>query len=129
MKLQANVEDPVLLQLDRILATPEFVRSERQSRFLRYVVLQKLAGKSDQLKETVIGTEVFGRKPDYDPRSDPVVRMEAAKLRSRLHNYYATVGINDPIRIEIPKGAYVPQWQSRAVTRRTKNWRILAALR
>lgn len=64
-----------------------------------------------EIKETVIGVEVFRRRPDYDPRSDPVVRMEAAKLRARLAEHYSGPGAGDPIRIEIPKGGYVPRWQ------------------
>ena len=110
-----SIQNAALLvpeELQRVLGSPEFLRSERPSRFLRFVVEQTLAGKADQLKETVIGIEVFGRKPDYDPRSDPVVRIEAAKLRSRLAEYYGASGLNDPLRIEIPKGGYVPQWQT-----------------
>jgi serine/threonine-protein kinase len=103
---------PVLEELEKILASPGFARSERLQGFLRFVVDQKLQGKASELKESVIGTEVFGRKPDYDPHSDPVVRLEAAKLRARLGEYYAGPGAVDPVRIEIPKGAYVPQWQS-----------------
>ena len=98
-------------ELQRILASSEFSRSERLRRFLSFVVEQAVAGKADQLKETVIGIEVFGRRPGYDPRSDPVVRVEAAKLRSRLAEYYDASGMNDPLRIEIPKGGYVPQWR------------------
>jgi TolB-like protein/Flp pilus assembly protein TadD len=67
-----------------------------------------LEGKPEQLKETVIGVEVFGRKPDYDPHRDSVVRTEVAKLRARLLEYYAGAGADDPVIIEIPKGGYVP---------------------
>src|SRR5690242_7086790 len=88
----------------------------------------KLQGHADQLKESVIGVEVFGRKADYDPRSDPVVRMEACKLRARLAEYYAGDGAGDAIRIEIPKGAYVPQWQSRAGIPAGHSWKRIAAL-
>jgi hypothetical protein len=105
MRTAAAKVDPVLTALDRIEASPGFVRNARLAGFLRYVVERKLAGKMEELKEAVIGVEVFGRKPDYDPRIDPVVRMEAAKLRSRLADYYLGPGADDPIRIEIPKGA------------------------
>jgi hypothetical protein len=110
---------PVLAQVEKILASPGFVRNERLSAFLRFIVNQKLQGRDHELKETVIGVEVFGRKPDYEPRTDPVVRMEAAKLRSRIAEYYASTGVRDSIRIEIPKGGYVPRWETRAPHQRS----------
>ena len=128
MKPAETVTDPVLEELERILASPGFSRNDRLSGFLRYVVQQRLQGKADQLKETVIGTEVFGRKPDYDPRNDPVVRMEAAKLRARLANYYAGAGAVDPIHIEIPKGAYIPIWGAGGTSRSVPRWKWAAAI-
>src|SRR5262245_13637578 len=126
MKPVEPSNDPVLEQMERVLSSPEFSRSKRLSGFLRFVIQQKLEGKANQLKETVIGAEVFARKPDYDPRNDPVVRMEAAKLRARLAEYYAGTGAGDPIRIEIPKGAYIPRWHvgSKAPSR----WKWWAAV-
>src|SRR5438445_2552149 len=115
--------DPVLEELDKILASPGFARNERLGGFLRFVVQQKIQGKADELKETVIGVEVFGRKPDYDPRGDAVVRMEAARLRVRLAEYYAGPGASDAVRIEIPKGAYIPQWQMGGWVRRWPRWK------
>src|SRR5581483_4443779 len=106
MQVNRTEADTVLEALQRILASPGFVRNERLSNFLRFIVEQKLQGKAGDLKESVLGTEIFGRKPDYDTHSDPVVRMEASKLRARLREYYAGEGANDPVRIEIPKGAY-----------------------
>jgi TolB-like protein/Flp pilus assembly protein TadD len=117
--------DTVLEAMERILASPGFVRNERLCRLLRFIVEQKLRGNTTALKETVIGTEVFGRNPDYDTHSDPVVRMEASKLRARLGKYYAGIGAADPVRIEIPKGAYIPQWQVNGFRRRA--WRFTAA--
>src|SRR5262249_18533659 len=61
-----------------------------------------------ELKESVIGAEVFGRKPDYNPKRDPIVRTEARRLRERLSQYYEGVGANDGVKIELPKGGYVP---------------------
>jgi TolB-like protein len=119
--------DPVLEELERILASPGFVRNERLSGFLRFIVEQGLRAKTAELKEIVIGAEVFGRKPGYDTHSDPVVRTEASKLRARLGEYYAGPGADDPIRIEIPKGAYIPQWQFREGARRPRAWRWVVA--
>src|SRR5215469_5572475 len=74
--------------LDKILASPGFANADRLSRFLRYTVEETLKGETDKLKETLLGIEVFGRKPTYDPRVDAVVRTEAVKLRARLRDYY-----------------------------------------
>ncbi|MGP0074014.1 MAG: tetratricopeptide repeat protein [Bryobacteraceae bacterium] len=98
--------------LGRILATPAFVRSPRLAEFLRYVAQQRLAGRSDAPKEIEIGAQVFGRSPDYDPRVDPVVRVQARLLRFKLHEYYETVGKTDPIRIDLPKGSYLPAFSA-----------------
>ena len=95
-------------ELAQILASSGFARNERLSNFLRFIVESHLAGKVDHLKESVIGVEVFGRLPDYDPRQDSVVRTEAAKLRARLAEYYSAEGASDAVVIEVPKGGYVP---------------------
>ena len=100
--------------LGRILATPAFVRSPRLAEFLRYVAEQRLAGRSDAPKEIELGAQVFGRSPDYDPRADPVVRVQARLLRFKLHEYYETVGKTDPIRIDLPKGTYLPAFSALA---------------
>jgi adenylate cyclase len=119
--------DSVLEELEKILASPGFVRNERLGGFLRFIVEQKLKGNATGIKEIVIGAEVFGRKPDYDTHSDPVVRTEASKLRARLGEYYAGPGLDDPVRIEIPKGAYIPQWQVRGGGS-GRRWAAAAAL-
>jgi hypothetical protein len=84
--------DSVHQELDRILSNPGFSRADRPRRFLRFIVEQTLEGKADQLKETVIGVAAFAKKPDYDPRVDSTVRIEAGKLRSRLEEYYRSDG-------------------------------------
>lgn len=94
--------------LARILATPAFVRSPRLADFLRYVVQQRLAGRQDGPKEIEIGAQVFGRPAGYDPRVDPVVRVQARLLRFKLHEYYETTDKTDPVRIDLPKGSYLP---------------------
>ena len=98
-------------QLERILESPGFSRNERLSRFLRFVVEGHLDGKDNELKESVVAIEVFGRRPDFDSRLDPVVRTEAARLRARLSEYYITQGKADALVIELPKGGYVPRFR------------------
>ncbi|MEO7650370.1 MAG: hypothetical protein ABIZ80_07865, partial [Bryobacteraceae bacterium] len=95
-------------QLDKILSGRGFAGNDRQSKFLRFVVEQQLLGKAVELKESLVGIEVFGRMPGFDPRQDSVVRTEAARLRVRLSQYYAGEGAGDPVVIELPKGGYVP---------------------
>jgi TolB-like protein/Flp pilus assembly protein TadD len=104
-------EQAVRQQLERILGSPGFTRNERLSSFLRYVVEGHLGGKDNELKESVIAVEVFGRSPDFDSRLDPVVRTEAVRLRARLSDYYLKVGKTDSLIIEVPKGGYIPRFQ------------------
>jgi adenylate cyclase len=95
-------------ELDRLLTSPGFVRNARMSHFVRFLIARHLEGKDDELKESVIGIEVFGRRPDYDPKQDSIVRTEAARLRSRLIEYYSGEGRANPVTIDVPKGAYIP---------------------
>lgn len=95
-------------QLDRILQSTSFAQSQRLIRFLRFIVEQHLKNEADQLKEYHLGVSVFDRSESYDPRTDPIVRVEASRLRAKLREYYDSEGINDPILIEIPKGSYAP---------------------
>jgi serine/threonine-protein kinase len=91
-----------------------FAQSARMSRFLRFIVERATSGRPDQLKEYVIGVEVFDRKESYDPRVDPIVRVEARRLRAKLEAYYETDGQSDELVIEFPKGAYVPLFTRRS---------------
>ncbi len=100
-------------QLERILGSPGFDASVRNRRFLEYIVEETLAGRAGRLKGLAIAIDVFGRDATIDPQHDPVVRIEAAKLRRRLERYYLSAGREDPIRIDIPKGAYVPTFEER----------------
>src|SRR6185369_12315898 len=84
------------------------------ARFLRLTVERALAGQAGELKEYVIGVEVFDRKSSYDPRVDPIVRVEARRLRSKLKTYYDTEGRTDEFIIEFPKGTYAPVFRSRS---------------
>ncbi len=99
--------------LERILASPGFDASARNRRFLEYIVDETLAGRADRLKGLTVALDVFGRDATIDQQHDPVVRIEAAKLRRSLERYYLTAGQEDPIRIDIPKGAYVPTFEER----------------
>jgi len=101
-------------QLERILGSEAFGSAGRHSRVLRYLVERTLAGEGDQLKEYVLGTEVFDRADSYDPRIDSIVRVEVRRLRSRLEDYYRGHGATDPVTITIPRGAYVPVFAERA---------------
>jgi TolB-like protein len=101
-------EADVRLQLERLLASAVFSNAGRMSRFLKFVVEKTLAGEGDRLKEYVVGVEVFDRDTDYDPRVDSIVRVEAARLRSKLAEYYASDGRGDPIILSLPKGGYAP---------------------
>jgi len=98
-------------QLDKILASSEFMRGERLGQFLRYVVEQTLNSQSGNIKQYSIAVEAFGYGTDFDPQSNPIVRIEAKRLRRALDLYYLTQGIEDPVRIDIPKGSYVPIFQ------------------
>ena len=96
-------------ELRRIVSSPPFEDSERLVRFLTFVVEEKLVGRGNLLKESVIGLEVFGRSAGYDPKIDPIVRVQARRLRSKLETWYQTGGQNSPVRITLPKGGYVPE--------------------
>jgi adenylate cyclase len=108
--------DAVRGELERLLASAEFVASDRLKEFLRFVVEHRLAGRADSLKAYTIALEVFGRDSTFDPQTDPVVRMEASKLRRRLERYYLGAGHRDPVRIDIPKGGYAPTFRYRPDT-------------
>lgn len=101
-------------QLQRILASPELRRSNRLADFLAYVVEETLEGRQDRIKAYSIGIEVFGRDGTFDPQLDPVVRIEAGRLRRELEHYYLATGRDDAIGVDIPKGAYVPRFFYRA---------------
>lgn len=94
----------------RILTAGPFVNSDRVSRFLTYVVNTALEGRINDLKESSIGVAVFDRDPSYDPKADPIVRVEARRLRVKLEQYYEGEGKDDPVLIAVPKGRYAPEF-------------------
>lgn len=106
--------DAVRAQLARILSSPAFEATERNRRFLSYVVEETLAGRSDRIKAYSLAISVFERDESFDPQGDPVVRIEASRLRRNVERYYLLAGRDDPIRIEIPKGTYVPVFHPQA---------------
>ncbi len=102
--------EEVRTQLQRILASSVFVRSERLTHFLTFIVEEALLGHQGDLKEHRVGVAVCGRRESYDPRTDPVVRVEARRLRSALDVYYAQEGSKDAVLISLPKGGYAPSF-------------------
>jgi TolB-like protein/cytochrome c-type biogenesis protein CcmH/NrfG len=109
--MESAVQDAVLAELAKILASPQFARAERLSTFLRFVVNEAAEGRADALKETIIGVEVFGKPAGYDPKTDSTVRIQASRLREKLRDYYLTAGAEDELIIQLPKGSYVPVWE------------------
>ncbi|MBY5715393.1 adenylate cyclase [Rhizobium leguminosarum] len=99
--------DDISEQLERVVSSPEFPGVGRAAAFLRYVVSETLEGRGNRIKAYSIAIEVFGRDPGFT-QDDPVVRIEAGRLRRSLERYYLVAGQHDPVRIDIPKGGYVP---------------------
>jgi len=106
-------EEAIRDALSRILESSIFAQSRRLSRFLRFTVETTLAREEEMLKEYLIGTEVYQRKPCYDPSEDSIVRSEAYRLRSKLRKYYESVGKRDPVFIYYRPGSYVPGFRLR----------------
>ena len=102
------VPDRIRAALDRVLVSADFDASERNRSFLRHVVEETLAGRAERIKAYNIATSVFGRDDRFDPQLDSIVRIEAGRLRRSLERYYLTSGRDDPVRIGVPKGSYVP---------------------
>jgi adenylate cyclase len=98
--------DEVRAALDSILRSSCFEHAGRASDFLRFVVGETLKGDGDRLKGYTIAIHVFGRPADFDAQSDPLVRVEALRLRQRLTEYYAGAGAADPVRLDLPRGSY-----------------------
>ncbi|WP_411032563.1 hypothetical protein [Shinella sp. BYT-45] len=96
--------------LDAVIASDTFARSERLRSFLSYIVENELSGKAAHLKGYSIGIDVFGRPPGFDAGNDPLVRVQAGKLRKLLEQYYETEGASDRLRIRVPLGSYVPEY-------------------
>jgi len=105
--------DPRYLLLQRILATPEFIRSPQLSKFLLYICIAMFEGRGQSLSEQHIGVEVFGRKPDYDSAADTIVRSHALRLRRRLEQFFQRAGRHEPLQLIVPRGGYIPLFSIR----------------
>lgn len=111
---ECHQPDVVREALGRILDSPDFDATDRIRRFLSYVVDETLCGRPDRIKAYSIATSVFGRDETFDPQVDSIVRIVAGRMRRSLERYYLTGGKNDPVRIRIPKGSYVPVFEDAA---------------
>jgi Tol biopolymer transport system component len=111
--VEASPVSPAVVheQLERMLSSATFRGAERSRRLLSFIVEEALQGRADRLKDYTLGSEALGRGEHFDPRSDPIARVEASRLRSRLEMYYATEGSSDPVRISLPRGGYVPVFE------------------
>lgn len=103
--------DEICKQVERILTSEEFQAPKRGRNFLEFVVNETLAGRSDFLKAFTIANVVFGREASFDPQNDPVVRIEAGRIRKALERYYLVAGQGDAVVITVPKGRYVPHFE------------------
>jgi eukaryotic-like serine/threonine-protein kinase len=115
----------VRAQLERIMASAPFADAERARRFLRFVVQRALEGRDGEIKEFVIGVEALGRNTSFNPKSDPIVRVEAGRLRERLRSYYEGEGEADSVSISLPKGRYVPEFSERRLSAAPKRTAVL----
>jgi len=108
-----QADDAVREHLERILTSPTFQQGDRLKRFLKFIVLEAVAGRRHELKEYVIGVQVFDKEDTFDPRTDPIVRVQARRLRAKLVRYYREEGRADETVIELPKGGYAPAFKQR----------------
>src|SRR5262245_17917211 len=109
----APTPDEIRAALDHILFSEVFRRSPQLGAFLSFVTEAVLHGKGDRIKAYTIGIEVLRRDPTFDPQVDPIVRVEATRLRRAIERYYAGPGHDDSIIIDLPRGSYVPTFRRR----------------
>jgi hypothetical protein len=102
--------EAVRAHVARVLKTPDFASAPQLSVFLKYVVERQLAGAGASLKAYTIATEALGRDSNFDPQTDPIVRVQARRLRQSLLLYYADKGAAEPMRIIMPVGGYAPEF-------------------
>lgn len=97
--------------LDALLGDPDFRASPRNKDFLRFIVCEQLEGRGERIKAYTIATQIFGRSAAFDPIVDPIVRIEARRLRAALAQYYTDNPRRSPVRVSIPKGGYAPAFE------------------
>ena len=102
----------ILDQLGLILGSDQFAGAFRIKKLLEFIVKEYVSGRENQIKAYTIGLSVFNREADFDPQIDPIVRINIARLRRHLTNYYEKSDYNDVVRISIPKGTCIPNFQS-----------------
>jgi adenylate cyclase len=112
-------------QLARIMDSKEFSESPRSKELLAFVVGEKLGGSRDKLSQRTIAQCVYGRNEQFDPTCDPIVRMQAGRVRRQLEHYYLTVGVSDPILIKLPKRTYVPEFETQTQNPESMGWPTL----
>jgi adenylate cyclase len=105
-------ETDIRQHLAKILTSPQFVNAPNLRNFLRFIVEKTLAGEGTEIKGYTVATQVLGRKADFDPNLDPIVRIQAGRLRRALEQYYVVQGKSDAVVIDVPKGSYVPVFRS-----------------
>src|ERR1043165_5605357 len=103
--------DEIRAALERMAASEAFRGSPQLVAFLRYVVEATLRGTADRIKGYTIAVEALGRADNFDPQTDPIVRVEAMRLRRALARYYAHGGKHDPVALDLPLGNYVPTFR------------------
>jgi Tol biopolymer transport system component len=131
MTVPAGIPDEaVQAQLRKILVSRPFIHSERLRRFLRFCIEQAALGKPENLREYPIAIEVFDRPDSYNPATDPIVRVEARRLRSKLREYYEAEGRDDAVIIDVPKGSYIPSFELRKqpASPRKAPWKMIAGV-
>src|ERR1035437_2230782 len=113
MGVESPPLDPCRLQLQRVLESESFRNSDSLRRLLSYVAERSLSHTADDLKEYVIGVDVFGKPPSYDPQKDASVRVQISRLRQKIDEYYTGEGSGDPYRLLLPKGHFTIRFEPR----------------
>jgi len=117
MSAQTIPAESIRAAVDQVLGSSAFQNAGRSRALLKFIFDEYTAGRVDRLKEYTLGAEALGRGDSFDPRTDPIVRAEASRLRDRLERYYATEGQADPVVVVLPKGSYIPQFVARQTER------------
>ena len=114
---EATAPEEIRAAIDRMVTSDVFSRSPQLGAFLRFVTEAVLTGKTDRIKAYTIGVEVLRRDTKFDPQLDPIVRVEATRLRRTIERYYMGAGAGDPVIVDLPRGSYVPTFRRREVAR------------